>query len=600
MKKIILLIISSLLFYSLSYAQADRYHKLRVIGPTLEQSVINSLCYGYDFYHKPLVTWNIYSTDPLEVGKIYLLPTPSDGINRFYWVEQTFDTPYQDAGEFVQNLQIIEGPISCTTPARSVHFRNLGTDLDISETNSFCENGNFSNKPLLKWNVLSADPLIVNKVYKISFNGQILYFWVEQTFDSPNQDSGETIGENDIIGIENISCTRSVHFRNLGTNLDTSEINSFCENGNFSNKSLLKWNVSSTDPLIVNKIYKISFDGQILYFWVEQIFNTPNQDSGETINESNIIGIENIFCDADLDGIEDSEDNCPSTPNTDQLDSDGDGVGDACDNCNSVSNLSQSDIDNDGIGDACDSDKDGDGIPNSSDNCPTQAGPASNNGCPGLADLIIDTTNSTAKASGASYSQTFSSNSSHTLYLNDSELQLYLTIKNTGQASSNTMKVGFYATQGASFSSPILLKEVNFTGINSNSNQSQGEYIPRATLAGYINSNGYVYIHVVVDKNNTVNEGSSGGENNNRYSSILVNISNSTRPTGKFTIAERNISDETHVSPQSYDLYIYDFSGTKIKSAKINSIEEENQIIATLPSGLYVIKTLDGTRKISR
>ena len=499
-----------MLFYSLSYAQADRYHKLRVIGPTLEQSVINSLCYGYDFYHKPLVTWNIYSTDPLEVGKIYLLPTPSDGINRFYWVEKTFDTPYQDAGEFVQNLQIIEGPISCTTPARSVHFRNLGTDLDISETNSFCENGNFSNK------------------------------------------------------------------------------------------SLLKWNVSSTDPLIVNKIYKISFDGQILYFWVEQIFNTPNQDSGETINESNIIGIENIFCDADLDGIEDSEDNCPSTPNTDQLDSDGDGVGDACDNCNSVSNLSQSDIDNDGIGDACDSDKDGDGIPNNSDNCPTQAGPASNNGCPGLADLIIDTTNSTAKASGASYSQTFSSNSSHTLYLNDSELQLYLTIKNTGQASSNTMKVGFYATQGASFSSPILLKEVNFTGINSNSNQSQGEYIPRATLAGYINSNGYVYIHVVVDKNNTVNEGSSGGENNNRYSSILVNISNSTRPTGKFTIAERNISDETHVSSQSYDLYIYDFSGTKIKSAKINSIEEENQIIATLPSGLYVIKTLDGTRKISR
>jgi hypothetical protein len=37
--------------------------------------------------------------------------------------------------------------------------------------------------------------------------------------------------------------------------------------------------------------------------------------------------------DTDDDGVPDSSDNCPSTPNTDQADSDCDGVGDACDVC---------------------------------------------------------------------------------------------------------------------------------------------------------------------------------------------------------------------------------------------------------------------------
>jgi len=129
--------------------------------------------------------------------------------------------------------------------------------------------------------------------------------------------------------------------------------------------------------------------------------------------------------DADNDSIGDNVDNCPNTPNTQQLDRDGDGIGDLCDddidgdgvlngvdcdpedasqanaigsscddgnpnttgdvidsscncvgsndtdmdgipdfldNCPSVANNSQTDLDNDGIGDACESDTDGDGV----------------------------------------------------------------------------------------------------------------------------------------------------------------------------------------------------------------------------------------------
>ena len=53
-------------------------------------------------------------------------------------------------------------------------------------------------------------------------------------------------------------------------------------------------------------------------------------------------------------GVPDSSDNCPVTPNVDQLDSDGDAVGDVCDNCHLVSPGVQTDTDQNGVGDACD------------------------------------------------------------------------------------------------------------------------------------------------------------------------------------------------------------------------------------------------------
>jgi hypothetical protein len=69
--------------------------------------------------------------------------------------------------------------------------------------------------------------------------------------------------------------------------------------------------------------------------------------------------------DSDGDGVCDSEDNCPGTPNPGQEDRDGDGVGDVCDNCPDVPNPGQEDENGNGIGDACevakcDLDSDGD------------------------------------------------------------------------------------------------------------------------------------------------------------------------------------------------------------------------------------------------
>ena len=104
---------------------------------------------------------------------------------------------------------------------------------------------------------------------------------------------------------------------------------------------------------------------------------------------------ERLNDDADGDGVLDGADNCPAVVNADQADLDGDLLGDACDpdddgdtvadgsdNCPINPNADQANSDGDSQGDVCDPDDDNDAVLDGADNCPTQAGPASNGGCP--------------------------------------------------------------------------------------------------------------------------------------------------------------------------------------------------------------------------
>ncbi len=122
-------------------------------------------------------------------------------------------------------------------------------------------------------------------------------------------------------------------------------------------------------------------------------FNPGQQDAdddgvGDACDDDPVEG------DRDGDGVDDGDDNCPDDVNPGQEDADGDGIGDACDdpagtdgdsdgvfdaddNCPDVPNPGQEDADGNGVGDACEDggDSDGDGTADADDNCPDVANP---------------------------------------------------------------------------------------------------------------------------------------------------------------------------------------------------------------------------------
>ena len=71
-------------------------------------------------------------------------------------------------------------------------------------------------------------------------------------------------------------------------------------------------------------------------------------------NEAGFFTTEGAVEDSDGDGVPNDEDNCPTVPNSDQIDTDSDDVGNACDNCPDVANSDQTDNDSDDVGNACD------------------------------------------------------------------------------------------------------------------------------------------------------------------------------------------------------------------------------------------------------
>jgi len=134
--------------------------------------------------------------------------------------------------------------------------------------------------------------------------------------------------------------------------------------------------VGFAQPTVTGVLYR--FD-----YLVPQVFEPFTIGPGEGINEVDGWDIPSALTvrpyvtpdDRDGDGVNNNSDNCPSTPNADQIDSDDDGLGDMCDNCVYIANADQVDSDGDAEGDVCDHDRDGDTIYNTVDNCPDTANP---------------------------------------------------------------------------------------------------------------------------------------------------------------------------------------------------------------------------------
>ena len=164
--------------------------------------------------------------------------------------------------------------------------------------------------------------------------------------------------------------TGNIRYGTVSTNL----VEQQADNQNISHHSVELLNLSA------NTVYYLQVDA----------FNSLGEKT-----TSEVVSFTTLHFDYDFDndGIINEIDNCPLTPNPDQVDSDNDGAGDACDpplivdndfdndgvlndvdNCPVTANPDQADTDNDGIGDACDTplapDFDQDGISDDLDNCP--------------------------------------------------------------------------------------------------------------------------------------------------------------------------------------------------------------------------------------
>ena len=113
--------------------------------------------------------------------------------------------------------------------------------------------------------------------------------------------------------------------------------------------------LSNGEPLLIGKHPTPSFNGAFRGTIDEvEIFNRALDASEvQAIFDAGTAGKCKQVFDEDEDGIPDSRDNCPLTPNPSQDDTDADGAGDACDNCR-LANPDQRDDDENGLGDTCD------------------------------------------------------------------------------------------------------------------------------------------------------------------------------------------------------------------------------------------------------
>jgi parallel beta-helix repeat protein len=187
-------------------------------------------------------------------------------------------------------------------------------------------------------------------------------------------------------GIDNLFTCNRVRFNDVvglefltGAAPNTATLNSIIDNGLGLDASAL----SSTGPEI---------DARNNWWGCIGGSGAPGCDASNGLVDVSFPAIREPLFDSDsVDGVCESEDNCPAIFNPDQRDGDHDGPGDSCDNCEFTANPDQEDSDEDGAGDACDgcTDTDEDGFANPGfpasigcaiDNCPHTPNPAQGDG----------------------------------------------------------------------------------------------------------------------------------------------------------------------------------------------------------------------------
>lgn len=253
--------------------------------------------------------------------------------------------------------------------------------------------------------------------------------------------------------------------------------------------------------------------------------------------------IPNVDTDRDNDGITNSSDNCPDNYNPDQADSDGDGIGDVCDS------TSKPDLT---------ADKSNIIIYSDCSSCPSQ-----------LSNL---------------------GSKRHLVYKQAGSINFQqMIIDNKGTAKSPNSKVNFYFSANSKYESnnDTKIGSVSTPEINPNSYKVLSKTLFGNDFPSV--SSGNYYILMIIDGDKNVDE---SDETNNTFS---IPITLKQNVFGK-PIDLNGLNSFSH---KPYSLYIYNFHGKLIKKVEVNDKGDEISSVKNLPNGMYILNSINGSRKIS-
>ncbi len=258
------------------------------------------------------------------------------------------------------------------------------------------------------------------------------------------------------------------------------------------------------------------------------------------------------FSDQDSDGIPDSSDNCPNNPNPDQADTDGDGIGDVCDTTNGKPDLT--------------SDKSNISIISECSSCPIA-----------LSLLGIK---------------------KHIISRNGGILSFQqIVVENDGTVASSNAKINYYlSVDGAlSVGDYKFPTSTNIPVIQSGSYTVFSHSIFGSDFDNLQPYGNYTLI-MKIDGDNQVSE---SNENNNIFKIPITFRQSINKPGGPFKPIDdlKRTFDDT-LDKKFYNLYIYNFYGRLIDKVVIKNENDERESIRCLPNGLYILNSINGSRKV--
>ncbi len=252
-------------------------------------------------------------------------------------------------------------------------------------------------------------------------------------------------------------------------------------------------------------------------------------------------------------------------------------------------------------------DADNDGVPDSQDQCPNEVGPLSNNGCPvqqGPPEFEIEQVIIKGKDDNKNKKTLFDSKDrlsypSVIKFYREEEIEFKVKVKNIGGSRGRVTAIHGYNNNPNAFDPDPFWGDCEFRRLDDGTNLDPGDtatfdytyFIPafyNGAFCPEVVSSGYFWFFP--DERYINAEVVSFVMNNRPKFGIEP-------PIGPFAL-RANLNDVGLSPLEAYNIEVFDLSGQKVLSKTVTSPYEENSEVYQLNSGIYIIKSEKGTRKV--